>query len=85
LVSLSAGLQGSFKLSSKLEVVTIGILGTFWVNILRIVFISILGGYFPSVFAVVFHDYFATLVTAVWLFIFWWFSFSFVLEERDAD
>jgi len=82
LVSLSAGLQGSFKLSSKLEVVTIGILGTFWVNILRIVFISILGGYFPSVFAVVFHDYFATLVTAVWLFIFWWFSFSFVLETK---
>src|SRR3989338_69424 len=83
LVSFFTGLQGQFRLSSKIEVAAIGILGTFWVNILRIVFISILGGYFPSIFAIVFHDYFATLVTALWLFGFWWFSYTFVLEERS--
>jgi len=83
LVSFFTGLQGTFKLSSKLEVAAIGILGTFWINILRIVFISILGGYLPSVFAIVFHDYFATLVTALWLFMFWWFSYTFVLEEKQ--
>ena len=82
IVSFSTGLQGRFTFVSKLEVATIGILGTFWVNILRITFISILGGYFPSVFAVVFHDYFATLVTASWLFGFWWFSYSYVLETK---
>ena len=83
LVSLFTGLQGNFKLTSKLEVLAIGILGTFWINILRITFISILGGYYPSVFAIVFHDYFATLVTAAWLFLFWWFAYSFVLESKD--
>mgnify|MGYP001601368307 FL=1 len=83
LVSLFTGLQGNFKLTSKLEVLAIGILGTFWINILRITGISILGGYFPSVFAVVFHDYFATLVTALWLFFFWWFAYSFVLEANQ--
>lgn len=84
LVSFFTGLQGQFVLSSKVEVAAIGILGTFWVNIARITFISILGGYFPSVFAVVFHDYFATLVTAAWLFFFWWFAYSFVLEGKEA-
>lgn len=84
LVSFFTGLQGQFKLSSKLETAAIGILGTFWINILRITFISILGGYLPSVFAVVFHDYFATLVTAAWLFFFWWFAYNFVLESKEA-
>ncbi len=82
-VSFFTGLQGQFKLSSKFEAIAIGILGTFWINILRITSISILGGYFPSVFAIVFHDYFATLVTAAWLFFFWWFAYSFVLEPKQ--
>lgn len=81
--SLFTGLQGQFKLSSKVEAAAIGILGTFWMNILRIVFVSILGGYLPSVFAVVFHDYFATLITALWLFFFWWFSYAFVLQTKE--
>lgn len=84
-VSLLTGLQGAFSASSKIQAVAIGVLGTFWVNILRICFISILGGYFPSVFAVVFHDYFAALVTAAWLFLFWWFSYKFVLEEKIRE
>jgi exosortase/archaeosortase family protein len=83
LVSFFTGLQGQFKLTSKLEAVAIGILGTFWINILRIVFISILGGYFPSIFAIVFHDYFATLVTVAWLFAFWYFAYNFVLEIKE--
>lgn len=84
-VTLMTGLQGHFKMSSKLEAAAIGVLGTFWINIGRLVFVAILGGYFPSVFAVVFHDYFATLVTALWLFGFWWFSYTFVLEGKTTD
>lgn len=82
LISFGTGLQGKFKTFSKLEAAAIGILGTFWINILRIVFITILAGYFPSVFAIVFHDYFATLITALWLFAFWWFTYAYVLEEK---
>lgn len=81
IVSFSTGLQGRFTTFSKIEVVAIGLLGTFWVNIARIIFIAILGGYLPSVFAVVFHDYFATLVTAAWLIGFWHFAYKYGLEE----
>lgn len=83
IISLFTGLQGQFKLSSKLEAAAIGVFGTFWINIARMTFISILGRYFPSVFAIVFHDYFATLVTFGWLFVFWGFVYRYVLEEKQ--
>ncbi|MFC1727800.1 GxxExxY protein, partial [Patescibacteria group bacterium] len=35
--------------------------------------------------AVVFHDYLAAIMTVIWLIVFWWFSFSFVLEDKGAD
>lgn len=82
IVTFSSGLQGKFTRSSKIEAIIIGVLGTFWVNIFRIMFLSLLGGYVPSIFAVVFHSYFAAFITLLWLIFFWWFSYSFVLEER---
>jgi len=36
----------------------------------------------PAVFRVVYHDYLAAITTVIWLFFFWWFSYSFVLEEK---
>lgn len=80
IVTLITGLQGNYTRVSKIEVVGIGILGTFWINILRMTFVSILAGYFPSIFAVVFHNYFASIVTTVWFLIFWWFSYKYVLD-----
>jgi exosortase/archaeosortase family protein len=83
IISLAVGLRGDFKLISKLECMTLGIVGTFLVNIFRMVFIT-LGIYFiDTVFALLIHDYFAALTTIIWLLFFWWFSYSYILEERE--
>lgn len=85
LVTLLVGLRGKYQRLSILEAVGIGILGTFWVNIFRMVFTIILAVHLPAVFRIVFHDYLAAIVTIVWLFFFWWFAYSFVLETKDAN
>ena len=82
LVTLLVGLRGKYQRLSILEAIGIGILGTFWVNIFRMIFTIILAVHLPAVFRIVFHDYLAAIVTVIWLFIFWWFAYSFVLEEK---
>ena len=77
------GLMGNYTKMSKFECLAIGILGTFLVNVFRIAFTAILAAYFGKLFAIVFHDYFATLVTLLWLFVFWWFSYAFVLHPNS--
>jgi len=82
IITLIFGLRGNYTLVSKIEAVLIGLLGTFLVNLFRLVVIVLLLAYARPLFAVVYHDYFAAIVTILWLFGFWWFSYSFVLEER---
>ena len=84
-VSFIVGLSGSFTKLSKLECILIGLLGTFLLNILRMVFITIGIYYVNTIFALLIHDYFAAFTSIMWLFFFWWFSYSFVLEEKDSD
>ena len=81
-VTLITGLKGQHSVSSKIEVVIIGLMGTFWVNIFRIVIIYILGYHFGQLIAVLFHNFAGTLMVIAWLFFFWWLSYSFVLEEK---
>lgn len=38
--------------------------------------------YWNSVAAMIIHNYFAAFVALLWLIFFWWFVYSFVLEER---
>jgi len=84
--SLLIGLKGGrYTLVSKIEVIILGILGIFWINLLRIAFIVLLFTWSQSVFRIVFHDYLAAIVTIAFLFLFWWFSYSFVLETKDAN
>lgn len=85
IITLVVGLRGNYTLVSKMETVLIGLLGTFLVNMARLVFIVILLAYSRPLFAVVYHDYLSAIVTILWLFGFWWFSYSFVLEERAGD
>ena len=80
-ISFLVGLSGNFTKLSKLECILIGLLGTFLLNIFRMVFITVGIYYVNTVFALLIHDYFAALTTIIWLFFFWWFSYSFVLEE----
>ena len=81
LVSLLFGLRGNYALLSKIETLLIGLLGTFLVNLVRLAFIVLLLAYSRPLFAVVYHDYLAAMTTVIWLFVFWWFSYAYVLEE----
>lgn len=83
LVSLFIGFNRKYKLMSILEAGAIGILGTLWLNILRMIFTVLLAVHTPEIFRIVFHDYLAALTTVVWLFFFWWFSYKYVLVEKE--
>lgn len=77
-VSLITGLSGNFTRWSKIECISIGILGTFLLNIGRIVASVLAIIYVNQLFAYILHDYLMILVTILWLFVFWFFSYAFV-------
>src|SRR3990172_8917563 len=79
------GLQGDrYSNLSKLKALIIGALGTFWINILRIVLVIFVAYNFGQLTATIVHEYVSLLAVILWLFFFWWLSYSFVLEERGA-
>jgi|SRR3989344_7403994 len=82
-VSLFAGLRGSFSNFSRVKCVLFGLLGTLLLNIFRMSFIAIGIYYVNALAAQIVHDYFAAFLTLIWLIFFWWFSYSFVLEQRS--
>jgi exosortase/archaeosortase family protein len=67
----------------KLSIISIGILGTFAVNVLRIMVVVVLGYFAGYQAALVFHDYGGTIMMLVWLLAFW--SFILRRESSDAD
>jgi len=81
-ITLVTGLQGSYKLYGKIQTIIIGVLGTFLLNILRVSLVVIIAYRISPVLATIFHDYFSTLFIIMWLFFFWWFSYTFVLEQE---
>ncbi|KPJ70708.1 hypothetical protein AMJ51_01200 [Microgenomates bacterium DG_75] len=83
IITFAFGLRGSYTLLSKIEVVLIGLLGTFLVNILRMTITVIILAVSRPLFAVVYHDYLAAIMTILWLVGFWWFSYSFVLLPKE--
>lgn len=83
IITLVVGLRGNYTLVSKIETILIGLLGTFLVNLGRLTLIVIILAYSRPLFAVVYHDYLAAIVTIIWLFVFWYFAYSFVLESKE--
>lgn len=78
------GLQGNrYTNLSKIKALIIGALGTFLINILRIVVVVLIAYRFGQFPAIIIHDYGSILTVIAWLFVFWWFTYSFVLEERS--
>lgn len=78
-------LQGNnYTLFSRIKTWIGGFMGTFLLNLLRISFIVLLAYFFGQDLASFFHDYGSTLVIIGWLFFFWWFSYTFLLEEKEA-
>lgn len=85
IITLFTGLSGRHTRLSKLETLTIGILGTYLLNMLRLALVVVVYFWVGRPFGVVFHDYFSSLLTLAWLFFFWWFSYRFVLEEVEEE
>jgi exosortase/archaeosortase family protein len=83
LLTLITGLSGPHKIFSKIETITLGISGTFLINLVRISTVVLVAYYFGQLPATIVHDYGGTLFTVLWFFFFWWFSYNFILEESD--
>ncbi len=82
-ITLVTGLQGCFTRQSKAEVVILGFLGTFLVNLLRISVVCVVAYYAGQLPAVVFHDYGGSILILLWLFGFWYFAHGCVLESPE--
>lgn len=83
-ITLITGLRGNWKSMSKLEVVILGVLGTFLVNIFRMAFVTSMAYYVDEIAAMIIHDYLAAFAALLWLIFYWWFSYSFILEPKRA-
>lgn len=84
LVTVFVGLQGGrYTNISKFKALAIGLLGTLLVNLVRIAVVALVAYYFGQNVAIIFHDYGSTLAVIGWLFFFWYFSYSFVLESKE--
>lgn len=79
IITLFTGLQGPYTKTSKLECMLVGILGTFLMNIFRVSIVLLVLYFFGKLPAIIFHDYGSTLMIIVWLFFFWWMSYSTIL------
>ena len=83
-LSLIIGFKaGKYTMVSKFFSIVIGLGGIMLVNLLRMAFTVILLVYSRQLFAVVFHDYLSAFATVGYLFLFWWFSYSYILEDKQ--
>ncbi|MDP2632257.1 MAG: exosortase/archaeosortase family protein [Candidatus Curtissbacteria bacterium] len=85
ILTFATGLSGKFTPISRIETVLIGLLGTFLINIFRIIIVVLFALSFGKSGAYVFHNYLATLVAILWFLAFWWFAYTFVLEEKRKE
>lgn len=84
-ITLFTGLSGKHTISSKVETFLIGVLGTYLMNVFRISLVIVVYLLTGRIFGTVFHDYFSNIFSLCWLMFFWWFSYSFVLVDREES
>ena len=84
-ITLAVGLRGSYTWRSRLLAALIGVEGVFLVNIIRIVATCLLAYYIGYLPALIFHDYFGTILTLIWLAIFWLWAYSRILTRKEIS
>ncbi len=89
-ITLITGLQGPYSRGRRIQVIALGLLGTFWMNLLRMTAVALVAYYLGRLPAVIFHDYGGTIMILVWLSLFWYLLFNHFLAEqtewvRDAS
>ena len=80
-ITLITGLQGRIPRKRKIQVIALGLLGTFWMNLLRMSSVAVVAYFFGQLPAVIFHDYGGTLIILVWLVVFWYTLFNYFLAD----
>ena len=80
-ITLITGLQGPIPRRRKLQVIAVGLLGTFWMNLLRMSSVALVAYFFGRLPAVIFHDYGGTLIILIWLAVFWYALFNYFLAD----
>ncbi|MFC1625952.1 hypothetical protein ACFL1Q_02845 [Patescibacteria group bacterium] len=75
---------GKYTFISKTITLVTGLLGLFLMNLFTIVLIVVLLIVSKPLYAIVFHDYFAAIATMLYLILFWWYSYSYTLEEKET-
>ncbi len=84
-LTVKTGLEGRYTLASQLRALILGLLGIVWINLLRIAGIALVAYQFGRLPAVLAHDYGGTLMTIVWLALFWYFAINYILEPKDDE
>ncbi len=84
-ITLVTGLQGRIPRRRKIQVIALGLLGTFWMNLLRMSSVALVAYFFGRLPAVIFHDYGGTLMILVWLVIFWYALFNYFLADYFGE
>lgn len=84
-LTVKTGLEGRYTLASQFRALSLGLLGIIWINLLRIAGIALVAYYFGRLPAVLAHDYGGTVMTIVWLALFWYFAINYVLESKDDE
>ncbi len=84
-LTVKTGLGGRYTLASQFRALSLGLLGIIWINLLRIAGIALVAYYFGRLPAVLAHDYGGTVMTIVWLALFWYFAINYVLESKDDE
>ncbi len=85
LVTLVTGFSKRHLLSSKIEAILIGALGTYIINIVRITVVILIYFWFGRGFGIIFHDYFSSLITIFWLIGYWLFVYKHTLIEKSVE
>jgi len=83
LITAFIGLKGPFSITSKIEALVIGVLGTILMNIFRISLVAIIAYQFGSLPAVIFHDYVSTMMIIAWLIGYWFFVHKVILHPIE--
>ena len=84
-VSFVSGLRGRQPLSSRIQVIVIGVAGTMLLNLMRVAAVAALEATWGHLPALIFHDYGGTILVIGWLFAFWIVVQRWILVPQASD
>jgi exosortase/archaeosortase family protein len=84
-MSFVSGLRGRQPLTSRIQVIVIGVAGTMLLNLMRVATVAALEATWGHLPALIFHDYGGTILVIGWLFAFWIVVQRWILVPAASD